>query len=147
VSKRKGEKIDNEIGQRIRTFRTMKGISQTKLAEAAGVTFQQIQKYEAGVNRVAPGRLQKISDRLGVAIGRFYPSMDRRKDEDDDGDLHAAIGSFRTAGMARAFAMLRPACQSALRDVAIAAAAWPNLRAKRGKRFAAWVREDDGSDC
>jgi DNA-binding XRE family transcriptional regulator len=50
--------VDAHIGQKIRTRRILLGLSQTELADAAGITFQQIQKYEKGVNRVGAGRLQ-----------------------------------------------------------------------------------------
>jgi transcriptional regulator with XRE-family HTH domain len=70
--------IDMEVGRRIKTHRIVTGISQAILGDAIGVSFQQVQKYEKGVNRVMPGRLQQIADRLGVQVSAFYPSMDTR---------------------------------------------------------------------
>ncbi|MFJ6023534.1 helix-turn-helix domain-containing protein [Brevundimonas sp. NPDC092305] len=58
--------FDNEVGARIRDFRKQAGMTQTELATAAGVTFQQIQKYERGTNRVAASRLALIAKALGV---------------------------------------------------------------------------------
>ena len=52
------------VGQRIRTFRKAAGMSQTELADQVGITFQQLQKYEKGTNRVAAGRLPHIARRL-----------------------------------------------------------------------------------
>ncbi len=63
------DKIDVEVGQRIRVQRQTASLSQTALADGLGVTFQQVQKYEKGVNRVGAGRLTKIAHVLGVPIG------------------------------------------------------------------------------
>ena len=63
---RKGrrEAIDLQIGQRVRVFREAVGLSQTDLGNAAGVTFQQIQKYEKGANRLSGSRLVKVAQAL-----------------------------------------------------------------------------------
>jgi transcriptional regulator with XRE-family HTH domain len=58
--------VDAHIGQKIRARRNLLGLSQTELAEAAGISFQQIQKYEKGTNRVGASRLQQFSEALGV---------------------------------------------------------------------------------
>jgi transcriptional regulator with XRE-family HTH domain len=63
------DKIDVEVGQRIKVQRQAASLSQTALADGLGVTFQQVQKYEKGVNRVGAGRLTKIAHVLGVPIG------------------------------------------------------------------------------
>jgi transcriptional regulator with XRE-family HTH domain len=60
--------VDLQVGQRIRVQRLAIGMSQTTLAEALGVTFQQVQKYEKGVNRVGAGRLTKIASVLRVPV-------------------------------------------------------------------------------
>ena len=66
------EPVDRFVGKNIRIFRTAKGISQTVLGDAVGVTFQQIQKYENGMNRVGSSRLAKIAAVLEVPISRFF---------------------------------------------------------------------------
>jgi len=66
------EPVDRLVGQNIRIFRTAKGISQTVLGNSVGVTFQQIQKYENGANRVGSSRLARIAGVLGVPISRFF---------------------------------------------------------------------------
>ena len=71
--------IDVEVGKRIRTYRLAAGHSQTTLADALGLTFQQIQKYEKGINRVAPSRLEVIARVSKVPVTAFYPSMDDKK--------------------------------------------------------------------
>ena len=68
--------IDEQIGGRIRTQRVMRGMSQTDLAMACGVSFQQIQKYERGANRVAGGRLVQIARALRVPTTNLIPGGD-----------------------------------------------------------------------
>lgn len=68
--------IDVHVGTRIRLRRTMLGISQEKLAEKLGVTFQQVQKYERGLNRVGASRLWDISQVLDTSVGFFYEDLD-----------------------------------------------------------------------
>lgn len=66
------DNVDIHVGQRLRIRRSLLGMSQEKLAEAIGITFQQIQKYERGTNRVSAGRLYQFSKILGVPIAYFY---------------------------------------------------------------------------
>ena len=72
MTKRSVEDIDRIVGQNIRIFRTVKRMSQTGLGEAVGVTFQQIQKYENGTNRVGSSRLAKIAAALQVPVARLF---------------------------------------------------------------------------
>jgi transcriptional regulator with XRE-family HTH domain len=71
-NKKKPNPIDVHIGARIRFRRNMIGMSQEKLGEALGITFQQIQKYEKGSNRVGGSRMQHIADTLGVPVSFFF---------------------------------------------------------------------------
>ena len=64
--------VDTHVGQKIRARRIFLQMSQTEVAEAVGITFQQIQKYERGANRVGASRLQQISDVLGVSPFYFF---------------------------------------------------------------------------
>ena len=64
--------IDRHVGSRVRMRRMLVGMSQEKLGEALGITFQQVQKYEKGTNRISASRLQHIARILGVTIGFFY---------------------------------------------------------------------------
>ncbi|MFI3241359.1 MAG: helix-turn-helix transcriptional regulator [Alphaproteobacteria bacterium] len=68
--------IDTHVGNRIRLRRTLLGLSQEKLASMLGLTFQQVQKYERGANRVGASRLYDIAQALEVQIGFFYEDMD-----------------------------------------------------------------------
>ena len=67
--------IDVHVGARIRVRRTLLGISQERLAEAIGLTFQQVQKYEKGMNRVSSSRLVDLANTLDVAIPYFFEDM------------------------------------------------------------------------
>jgi transcriptional regulator with XRE-family HTH domain len=72
MGSKKPDLIDIEVGQRIRIQRLAAGLSQSELAERIGVTFQQVQKYEKGTNRVGAGRLTKIARVLNVPVGSFF---------------------------------------------------------------------------
>lgn len=67
--------IDVHVGARIRLRRTLLGISQTTLADALGLTFQQVQKYERGGNRVSSSRLVDMANALDVSISYFFEDM------------------------------------------------------------------------
>jgi transcriptional regulator with XRE-family HTH domain len=71
---RRSDARDNEVGRRVRTQRLTKGLSQTELGEKIGVTFQQVQKYEKGTNRIGAGRLSRIAEVLEVPVTYFFPS-------------------------------------------------------------------------
>lgn len=71
-NKKKPNPIDIHVGSRIRLRRTMLGMSQEKLGESLGITFQQIQKYEKGTNRVGASRLQNIAGILNVPVAFFF---------------------------------------------------------------------------
>ena len=71
-NKKKPNPIDIHVGSRVRLRRNMLGMSQEKLGEALGITFQQIQKYEKGTNRVGASRLQAISTILNVPVSFFF---------------------------------------------------------------------------
>ena len=68
--------IDVHVGQRIRQRRTLLGMSQERLAEAIGLTFQQVQKYERGANRVGSSRLFDLARVLDVPISYFFEDME-----------------------------------------------------------------------
>ena len=76
MSVKSPDRVDGEVGDRIRAYRQAAKFTQTELANELGVTFQQVQKYEKGVNRVAAGRLTKIAHTLGVPIGTLLGAED-----------------------------------------------------------------------
>jgi transcriptional regulator with XRE-family HTH domain len=82
--------IDVHIGQKIRARRVHLGMTQGTLANALGLTFQQVQKYEKGVNRVGGSRLQQISDALGVSPSHFFdgaPTAGKKASPPNEGGL------------------------------------------------------------
>ncbi len=73
VDPRKASDVDRQIGARVRARRVELGMSQGGLADEIGVTFQQIQKYERGVNRIAAATLMAIADALDVSVPALLP--------------------------------------------------------------------------
>jgi transcriptional regulator with XRE-family HTH domain len=72
ASKKSPNPIDTHVGSRVRLRRMMLGMSQEKLGEHLGITFQQIQKYEKGTNRIGASRMQAIARVLGVPVAFFF---------------------------------------------------------------------------
>ncbi len=72
ATKKAPNPIDRHVGNRVRMRRMLIGMSQEKLGEALGLTFQQVQKYEKGTNRIGASRLHRIASVLGVPIDYFY---------------------------------------------------------------------------
>lgn len=68
--------IDLHVGRRVRLRRKQRGLSQVRLAEALGLTFQQVQKYERGTNRISASKLYGIAFELRVPVGYFYEGLD-----------------------------------------------------------------------
>ena len=79
VSEDGPDPIDQHVGTRIRGRRVGLRISQTKLGQSIGVTFQQIQKYESGTNRVGASNLFKIAKALGVEVSFFFEGVVREE--------------------------------------------------------------------
>ncbi len=75
TDERSANAVDKKIGQRVRARRLEIGMSQERLADVLGVTFQQVQKYEKGVNRIAASRLFNISAALDVPVARFFEGL------------------------------------------------------------------------
>lgn len=67
--------VDKHVGNRLRFRRSLMGLSQEKLGEAIGLTFQQIQKYEKGQNRISAGRLYQFGKTLDVPVSYFYENL------------------------------------------------------------------------
>lgn len=79
--------IDIHVGSRLRKQRVMLGMSQASLAEAFGLTFQQVQKYESGMNRMGSSRLQQAASILGVPVSYFF--------EGGDGGPSSRLATYR----------------------------------------------------
>lgn len=75
TDERSASAVDRRIGQKVRTRRLEVSMSQERLAELLGVTFQQVQKYEKGVNRIAASRLFQIATSLNVPVAHFFEGL------------------------------------------------------------------------
>jgi transcriptional regulator with XRE-family HTH domain len=109
---------DKEIGRRIREARHAGALSQTDLAERVGVTFQQVQKYEKGANRVSVGRLHRIAEALGVSALSLLEGSDgktRRKPSTDTHKFLTVAGALR---LVRAYEKLSRETREALVSLA-----------------------------
>ncbi|MCJ2087248.1 helix-turn-helix domain-containing protein [Methylobacterium sp. E-005] len=92
---------DRTIGGRVAALRAAQGLSQTALGEAIGVSFQQVQKYEKGCNRISAGRLQTIADLLKVPVEAFFD--DRSNDGADGGDVRTFYDDPQVMQLVTAF--------------------------------------------
>ena len=93
--------IDAHVGGRIRAFRRRRGLTQERLAERLGLTFQQVQKYERGTNRVSASKLFEIATILGVGVSGFFAGLAEPAD-------HEGGASLRDQGVAGLFDSLPP---------------------------------------
>lgn len=91
IAKKAPNPVDKHVGSRVRMRRMMLNMSQEKLGDALGLTFQQVQKYEKGTNRIGASRLQQISHILQVPVSFFF-----------DGAPHVPGGALRTDGVGEA---------------------------------------------
>jgi len=84
---------DGEVGLRIRSLRQSRRMSQSDLADRLGLTFQQVQKYEKGTNRVSAGRLQRIAEIFSVPVSAFFATKTH-----DGGEGHDPFACLHTTG-------------------------------------------------
>ena len=92
---------DIDVGRRIRARRIAQGMSQTELGNRLGVTFQQVQKYDKGINRVGAGRLVRVAEALEVPVAFFFAGTDG--DSIDTRTLMGFLDSAYALRLLRAF--------------------------------------------
>jgi transcriptional regulator with XRE-family HTH domain len=97
---RRADLRDAEVGRRVRARRLERGITQTELATRIGVTFQQVQKYEKGVNRIGAGRLQRIAEALDVPVTFFFGGGEAPVTAASE-DAASVFGYLQTSGAIR----------------------------------------------
>jgi transcriptional regulator with XRE-family HTH domain len=115
---------DRHIGQRIRMHRVLLGMTQERLSEILGISFQQLQKYESGVNRIGAGRLPTLASALQVPVSSFFEGYTSDPPNDDQLDVQKLVATREGIALARAFARIAdPALRASLVDVAEALAA------------------------
>lgn len=101
--KRRTTSVDQLVAHRIRLRRNVMGVSQEKLADAIGVSFQQVQKYEKGTNRVSSGKLYDIALALQVRVAFFFDEADAGEEKSEALALAATPDGIN---MLRAFAAI-----------------------------------------
>jgi len=99
---KKPSSIDVAVGRNVRIWRMARGMSQAQLASKLGVTFQQLQKYEVGANRIGTGRLVKIAAVLGIPVATLFDGADT----DPSRSLLALVADARAFRLAQAFAAI-----------------------------------------
>ncbi len=108
---RSANAVDRRLGQRVRTRRLEIGMSQERLAELLGVTFQQVQKYEKGVNRIAASRLFDIAAALDLPVSRFFEGLSSTRAsgvaEAQQGYIHDALATPEGAQLMSLFASIK----------------------------------------
>lgn len=108
--------VDKQVGARIRARREAMKVSQEKLGEALGITFQQIQKYEKGTNRVGASRLAQIAKTLDVPVSYFFDGLD------SSGGASDLLADPQVAKLLSAFkAIENEAMRRAIVDLAVVA--------------------------
>jgi transcriptional regulator with XRE-family HTH domain len=123
--------IDLTVGRNVRVWRMAKGLSQAQLANRLGVTFQQVQKYETGGNRIPTGRLVKLAAILGVPIAALFEGTSAA---DPSRSLLALVSDRRSFRLAHAFAAVKDnTCRVSLVNlVEKIAASVPQSKRRRG---------------
>ena len=108
--------VDKHVGARVRMRRMMIGMSQERLGDALGITFQQVQKYEKGTNRIGASRLQHIAKTLGVSVGFFFegaPNLDQTEEGFTENSSPPYVSEFLSSAeglsLTRAFTKIRDA--------------------------------------
>jgi transcriptional regulator with XRE-family HTH domain len=89
--------VDEHVGERIRRRRAELGLTQEHLAVSLGISYQQVQKYETGANRISAGRLYQIARRLEIPVGMFFEGI-AAAGPADEGDALAAPENQAPAG-------------------------------------------------
>lgn len=121
MTNRRVTDLDKQIGRKLEAARRAKGLTQADVGRAVGVTFQQVQKYETGTNRVAVSTLVRLCHALELDAGDFLPRLmsDGRPAPDPFAAMGATIGGYE---LARIYAALDPEARSSILSVAKAIA-------------------------
>jgi transcriptional regulator with XRE-family HTH domain len=122
--------IDVAVGRNVRIWRMAKGMSQAQLANRLGLTFQQVQKYETGANRIGTGRLVRVAAILGVPISVLFDGTDGAE---PTRSLLALVSDSRSFRLAHAFAAIKDGALrlSIVRLVEQVSAAVPQPKGRR----------------
>ena len=122
--------VDRHVGARVRVRRNMVGLSQTELAQALGITFQQVQKYEKGTNRIGAGRLYRVAEVLRVPVQWFFKGLPagsgsgppHRQVDENAARVTAFLLDRRAPGIVKDFLNLPPRIKDAFAQLLSATA-------------------------
>jgi transcriptional regulator with XRE-family HTH domain len=143
---RQPDSVDVEVGRRVRVERIARGLSQTELAKQIGVTFQQVQKYEKGRNRISMGRLARIGHLFGVDVtyllgasgGKKPPAIADPRERANASEVMRMLGRSGALRLLRAFVaiptkppVLRESILQTVEGIASAATSKTRKRTKR----------------
>src|SRR5215472_10261458 len=109
MSARSPNKTDVHVGKRIKMRRLVRGLSQTDVANRLGITFQQIQKYEKGANRIGAGRLQEMANLFRVTPAFFFEAGPRHKpgQSEEASETTELLANKYNLALARAYNKIR----------------------------------------
>ncbi len=117
MAKKQPDPLDIKVGSKVRALRLERQMSQEKLGDALGLTFQQVQKYEKGTNRISAGRLQRIAAILEVPVSVFF--ADTKPSAGDAESLFDLVDTGSALRLLRAYARIpSPALKRALTSLA-----------------------------
>jgi transcriptional regulator with XRE-family HTH domain len=135
--------VDEHVGKRLRQLRTSRGLSQSVVADALGLTFQQVQKYERGVNRISASKLYDAAMLLGVTIESFFEGLPTSEGKSADSDIIAQVATDSDfARLVRLFhAAPRPARQQILALMEVLATERPAANPAEAERPKVAARE------
>ena len=112
------DQIDIHLGRRLRRRRRLLGLTQQALADACGVRFQQIQKYECAANRISASRLWHLSQMLEVPVSYFYEGINETSAAQDNGEGGEVSAQKETRDLIRAYYQLGERPRRRLLDLA-----------------------------
>lgn len=115
---RKPESVDIHVGQRIRARRKLLGITQMDLAAALGLTFQQVQKYERGANRVSASKLYAVGQALSCPAAYFFEGLDEAEEAAVNDTVAAMAGQSGGLRFAQLWLALTPHQRTSLERIA-----------------------------
>jgi transcriptional regulator with XRE-family HTH domain len=117
MARKQPDPVDIEVGRKVRAQRLEKDMSQEKLGQALGLTFQQVQKYEKGTNRISAGRLQRIAEILEVPTQVFF--ADARSARPPSDGLFELVDTGAALRLLRAYSRIpNPSVKRALTTLA-----------------------------
>lgn len=106
MSKKQIQAVDIHVGKKLRQLRLLSNMSQSELAKTAGISFQQIQKYEKGINRISIGRLYEFSKLFKVSVEHFvedFTVTEKKAKSNDDDPVLSILSDKETAKLVNSY--------------------------------------------